>query len=103
MSNLSHEDERRKLFSYPEAKVLEVKKDCVLGRHFHKLKTELFILSTGECKITRNHITEVMELGKIYEVKPNEVHEFEIKEGSILVGLNSKSFDPSDDYKVTPH
>lgn len=97
---LSHEDERRKLFSYPEAKVLEVKKDCVLGSHYHKLKTELFILSKGSCKIMRGYITEKMELGKIYEVKPNEVHEFEIKEGSILIGLNSRPFDPSDDYKV---
>lgn len=108
MLNLTpeHEDERRKLFSFPEAKVLEVKEDCVLGEHYHKLKTELFILIKGSCNLYRsNNNNETgfwvsMKRGIIYKIVPNTYHMFKIQKGSILIGLNSKPFDATDDYKL---
>jgi hypothetical protein len=57
-------------------------------------------LSCGEATLTIQDKEPVsMEIGKIYTVNPGEMHTFDIKKGSILIGLNSKEFDPSDDYK----
>jgi mannose-6-phosphate isomerase-like protein (cupin superfamily) len=96
-----HEDNRRRLTSFPEAKMLEVKEDCILGKHYHKIKTERFLLSCGEATLTIQNKEPVnIEIGKIYTVNPGEMHTFNIKKGSILIGLNSKEFDPSDDYRV---
>lgn len=102
----THEDNRRILESFPEAKVLHVKRDCILGQHYHKLKEERFILSEGFCLLKTRHIdsevqvNDVMVIGKIYTVMPFMYHEFEIVEGSVLIGLNSKPFDETDDYKL---
>jgi D-lyxose ketol-isomerase len=40
-----------------------------------------------------------MQIGKIYTVLPDHHHTFNIKAGSVLVGLNSMPYDPKDDYK----
>jgi GDPmannose 4,6-dehydratase len=97
--NPVHEDSRRKLTSFPEAKMLEVKEDCILGKHYHKIKTEHFLLSHGKAILTIQDKEPVsMEIGKIYTVNPGELHTFDIKKGSILIGLNSKKFDPLDDW-----
>lgn len=108
MQNLTpeHEDQRRTLYSFAEAKVLEVKEDCVLGKHYHKLKTEIFILSKGECTVdycsieNRGLESRKMLIGELHIIEPNTYHEFHIKAGSILIGLNSKPFDAADDYKL---
>ena len=113
MLNLTHSDERRDLCSFPEAKVLNIKQDCILGKHYHKLKTEYFILSEGECILLKSPLpvkveggtsyglTESgkMEIGKLYEISANTYHEFHIKAGSVLIGLNSMPFTGDDDYK----
>lgn len=93
-----HEDERRILESFPEGKVITVKKDCTIGKHYHKIKTERFLLASGSCEMTRNGITEPMLKGVIYVVHPFVYHEFNIKENSVLIGFNSHPYDPSDDY-----
>jgi hypothetical protein len=41
-----------------------------------------------------------MQIGRIYTVKSWTPHWFHLTAGSILVGLNSQPFDPSDDYHV---
>jgi quercetin dioxygenase-like cupin family protein len=94
-----HEDERRVLESFPEAKIITAKKDTVIGKHYHKIKTEKFLLASGTCEIVRNNATEPMIRGVIYSVKPNTYHEFHIKENSVLIGFNSHPYDPTDDYK----
>jgi len=98
--NPVHEDNRRKLTSFPEAKMLEIKEDCILGKHYHKVKTEKFILCQGNALLTVNDQNPIeMEIGKIYTISPGQIHTFKIKKGSILIGLNSKQFDSTDDYK----
>jgi len=95
-----HEDHRRRLHSFPEAKLLEIKEDCVIGDHHHKIKTEKFILCEGEAElIIRDGQTSDMKIGKIYTVLPNQHHTFKVKAGSVLVGLNSMPYDPKDDYR----
>ena len=95
-----HEDHRRRLHSFPEAKLLEIKEDCVIGEHYHKIKTEKFILCEGEANLLiRGLDPQAMKIGKIYTVLPEQHHSFDIKAGSVLVGLNSTSYDPKDDYK----
>ena len=41
-----------------------------------------------------------MEIGRVYTVNPGTLHTFKLRAGSVLVGLNSHAYDPSDDYKV---
>ena len=94
-----HEDDRRKLYSFPEAKLLEIKQDCTIGNHYHKIKTEKFILSEGQAQldIKDDGVTD-MQIGKVYTVLPGQHHSFHIKAGSVLVGLNSMPFSHKDDY-----
>lgn len=95
-----HEDERRILESWPEAKVITAKQDCVLGGHYHKIKTEMFILTSGWAILRFIFSEHVMEVGKIYRIEPKTLHSFEIGEGSVLIGLCSHPYDPTDDYPV---
>lgn len=104
-----HEDERRALYSFPEAKVLEVKEDCVLGKHYHKKKTEVFILTKGECWLKKQYMksdnpkssfNNDLEIGELIVINPFTYHEFHIKAGSVLVGLNSLPFTGDDDFTL---
>lgn len=99
-----HEDERRALQSFPEGKLIRVKKDTMIGGHYHLKKDELFILSEGEAILTLGKAwgREVMpmEIGKVYIVQAGEPHWFNLKAGSVLIGLNSRPYDPSDDHHV---
>jgi GDPmannose 4,6-dehydratase len=93
-----HDDDRRTLEAYPEAKIITAKKDTTIGGHFHKRKTELFILSQGDAMLIREGHMEQMKIGQIYTVVPGVFHEFQIREGSVLVGINSQEYDPADDH-----
>jgi len=99
-----HEDERRILEDWPEAKTITAKEDCVLGNHYHKLKTEKFILIQGEGEIKLDtgfgSIKRKMKIGRLYTVMPFQQHTFTLTKGSVLIGLCSEKFDPSDDYKL---
>jgi quercetin dioxygenase-like cupin family protein len=96
---MTHEDERRVLESWQEAKIITAKENCVLGDHYHKVKTEKFILSSGSATIRRDGTLEIMEIGKIETVEPNVRHSFKLTKGSVLIGLCSHPYDSSDDYK----
>lgn len=95
-----HEDERRILEDWPEAKIITAKQDCQLGNHYHKIKTEKFILINGYASIMRGKEFERMEIGKLYAVEPEINHLFNLKKGSVLIGICSHVFDPTDDYKL---
>jgi GDPmannose 4,6-dehydratase len=95
-----HSDDRRDLRSFPEAKLITAKKDCTLGAHYHSRKTELFMLSEGCGLLVLDAGAIRMEIGRIYTVNPGTWHTFKLKAGSVLVGLNSATYDPSDDYKT---
>lgn len=100
----SHEDDRRTLQSFPEAKVIRAKKDCRIGGHYHLKKDEHFILSEGVgIMVTGLGVdgwSTLMERGEIYTVKAGTPHWFELTAGAVLVGLNSRPYDPTDDYPV---
>jgi len=99
MQNLINEDDRRLLYSFPEGKMLYIKKDCIVGKHYHKIKTEYFILSKGKCLMIIDGKKSNMVIGKLYQINPLQLHEFNIKGGSVLIGLNSHPYNPEDDYK----
>ena len=99
-----HEDERRILEDWPEAKIITAKKDCELGNHYHKIKTERFVLVSGSAtmylnKSDRGYVPERMERGILYTVEPETKHTFFLEKGSVLIGLCSHMFDPNDDYR----
>jgi GDPmannose 4,6-dehydratase len=98
--HIGHSDDRRDLRTFPEAKLIIVKKDCTLGAHYHAKKTELFILSEGSGTIVLEAEATPMEIGRVYAVNPGTLHTFKLRAGSVLVGLNSAAYDPSDDYRI---
>lgn len=95
-----HEDERRILEDWPEAKIITAKKDCVLGNHYHKMKTEKFILISGiiNYKLNNEPKTE-LEWGQVLTVDPGVKHMFEMRAGSSMIGICSHPYNPIDDYK----
>ena len=96
-----HNDDRRDLKSYPEAKLLTLKRDAVIGGHYHVKKDEMFVLTEGSGTIRLGALDAVpMEIGKLYKVAAGTPHWFDLKAGSQLFGLNSLPFDASDDYHV---
>lgn len=102
-SPVINEDDRRKLTAFPEGKMLEIKQDCIVGGHYHKIKTEYFVLTQGKCLLTIIHGVESltqMEIGKLYKILPFEFHSFNIKAGSVLIGLCSHPYDHQDDYYI---
>jgi mannose-6-phosphate isomerase-like protein (cupin superfamily) len=100
----THSDARRDLVSFPEAKVLTLKQDTMIGGHYHLKKEERFILSEGEGLMRIGtgfeQVQTVMQLGRIYTVGRGQYHEFHLTKGSVLVGLNSEPYDPADDYRL---
>ena len=101
---LAHEDDRRKLYEFPVAKRLEAKKDCTIGGHYHKKKTEVFLLAKGKGRLRRRRegkvATEIgMALGEEYWIEPGLWHEFDLKAGSVLVCLATAEHDPADDHQ----
>lgn len=98
-----HEDERRTLEDWPEAKVITAKQDCILGGHYHKIKTEKFILLSGKATLIINTIvgdvSKKMKKSEVYTIDPNVKHSFKLEKGSVLLGLCSHPYDPSDDYR----
>ena len=100
-----HEDNRRKLEDFPEGKLITAKEDCVVGNHYHKIKIEIFVLSSGECKFIKEDVRTGqafefdLEIGELITCYPYEYHEFHLKKGSVLVGLCSHLYDPNDEIK----
>lgn len=96
-----HEDERRILESFPEAKLITAKDDCVLGNHYHKLKTEYFVALSGEIIIRKDceTIGQPMEIGKIEKVSPNQRHSFKMSKDAVMIGVCTHPYDHTDDYR----
>lgn len=102
-----NQDHRRKLTSFPEGKTLEIWEDCIVGEHYHKIKTEKFVLVRGECRhvywdIRGLRVTydSKMFIGSIIIIYPFTYHEFHIKKDSMLWAMCSHPYDPKDDYKL---
>ena len=99
---MTHEDDRRILTSIPykegEIKIIIAKKDCELGNHYHKIKTEKFRLLEGYCEYKLDEIYDSMSKTKPLLVHPNQNHSFAIKKDSILFCICSHPYDENDDY-----
>lgn len=95
-----HSDERRTLEDFPEGKLITAKDKCFLGNHYHKIKTEKFILVKGEGKVSLNddHPSK-LRIGEMITVYPTVMHWFSLTPGSVMIGLCSHPYDPTDDYK----
>ena len=104
----THEDERRKLIDWSDdldiatCKLIIAKEDCTLGNHYHKLKTERFMLLSGRARGTasRERIVHTWDLEefKPYTVSPYLRHSFELKKGAILACLVDKPYSSDDDF-----
>lgn len=97
---MKHEDERRTLEDFPEGKLITANSDCVIGNHYHKVKTELFYLIVGDCEMTLDDQVFDMKIGVGYRVNPLQKHSFKLRIYSKMIGLCSHPYDPTDDYKI---
>ena len=100
---MTHEDDRRILTSIPykegEIKIIIAKKDCELGNHYHKIKTENFRLIEGEAVATiEQKEYDLFFQPKSVFVKPYQKHSFKITKDSILFCICSHPYDENDDY-----
>ena len=99
-----NEDNRRKLIDWSDdfdiatCKIIEAKEDCVLGEHYHKVKTERFMLVSGRGKIERGTEGQQMERHHPYLVLPGIRHRFVLRKGAILICLVDRKYDPNDDF-----
>lgn len=79
-------------------KVIKMHKDGILGNHYHKLKDECFMLVFGSGNISIRGKKQKMIMFNEYFVNKNDEHSFELKKGTVLVGLCSEVFNHEDDY-----
>ena len=100
------EDERRCFIEWIEdadvcsLKVLIMKSDAIVGKHYHKKKDEHFLLLTGTAKKVIIGSEEYTNISAPYKwVAPkNTYHSFDLINGSILLSAATKPFDSVDDY-----
>lgn len=108
---IRHEDERRVLteyisgISFKRAKVLEVKEDSKLGKHYHLENDSSFYLLRGsgryflkplKGKVMENSFVE----GECIFVPRGVIHTFELKKGSILLETCSEIYNGKDEIQV---
>jgi mannose-6-phosphate isomerase-like protein (cupin superfamily) len=108
---LVSEDNRRSLYEFGEgdwkcAKYLDIKSDCVVGGHYHLEKDECFFLVEGRIEhllTSKPDRTEMLVRRDI--IAPDVIliprglfHEFKIKAGSKLIGLQSEHYNKEDDH-----
>lgn len=101
------EDHRRLLIDWNDGidiktcKIVKAKDDCLLGDHYHKEKTERFMLLHGSAKysLDGSDMQQMTPLKPLI-VKPNVVHSFYLTQGSLLLCLVDRLYDESDDYKL---
>lgn len=100
------EDARRSLAEFGNGgtwkvcKVMEIKEDCWVGNHYHKLKDEMFLLIEGSGTFVLEKTTSTEHAPFSLHVPRGSYHAFNLKKGSVLLGLASEMHDPKDDYKI---
>lgn len=102
--NTVSEDRRRRLSEFGEgktwriAKCLEIKENCIIGNHYHKLKDELFLVISGEVTYTLNGEEGSAGPGDLIDVPAGVHHAFICPPGAVLVCLATQLHDPKDDH-----
>lgn len=92
-----HEDSRRRLIdfgSWAETKVLTCKEDCIIGNHYHKLKTEMFYILDG--LVIYDGVDYIP--GMVINVPAFKYHSFNCKAGTRILGFASKPYDKTDEH-----
>jgi len=92
-----HEDHRRSLtamfngeFTAKQIKIIRIKKDSILGNHYHKYR-ECFYVLKGEAKyvlydlILRETKKVILKEGDRLIIDPNIAHKALIKKGTIMI------------------
>jgi len=100
-----HDDNRRKLIEWIDdipfrsAKVVIAKSDERIGHHYHNKKDEVFLLLEGKAKkvIIGDEEEYNISAPKRWYVPKGTYHSFELKKGSILLGVATEPFDPEDE------
>lgn len=103
---ISHTDERRKIYDFAQgefksAKAVIVIDEIPIGDHHHNNKTEEFLLLLGsfiECTVGEQTERNVPAPVKLI-IPPGTYHKFICKRGSILLGVATELFDPTDEIK----
>lgn len=100
-----HEDPRITLIDWNDklpiatVKTIIAKQDCELDNHYHKIKTERFMMLRGKIiyKLERDPWQPMTE-GKPIKVNPGVTHAFKLTKGAILQCLTTHEYDKNDDY-----
>lgn len=98
-----HEDNRRIMASYPEAKLITAKEDCIVGGHYHIEATETFILISGHCELSINKKKVRMKKSVEYKAFPCDWHELKMKAGTVLAVFDNVPYNPKDTYTIYSH
>jgi mannose-6-phosphate isomerase-like protein (cupin superfamily) len=96
---MTHEDERRILEDFAEGKILTLKKDSSVGRHFHKIKTEIFYLIKGGGFVILDGVKKDIIINDPITILPFTKHEFHLRDGSVLLGFCSHEYNSEDDIR----
>lgn len=102
-----HEDNRRIIYDWAEGdfkscKAVIVKESIPIGDHFHRNKTEEFLLLQGEfmeLKVGDEVLKGVKAPWKV-TIPPGLYHKFICTPGSILLGTATQLFDPLDEIRL---
>jgi hypothetical protein len=104
-----HEDERRTLIEYASgtfrvAKVLTAKRNCIVGDHYHAHKDETFLLLSGHANkiVIGDTVIEGVDAPYQFFVPRMHYHLFDLEAGSVLLGVGTEAFDPSDEITGRP-
>lgn len=100
---IKHEDNRRVLtewianFPITTIKILETKKDCELGNHYHRVKQDFFYLLKGKGNFSIGNRYGKFCAGETLTALPLEPHTIFLKKGSILLEASTTPYDKEDE------
>ena len=103
-----HSDERRDLFELfnkkslgfipKQIKIINIKKDSILGNHYHKYKEFFYIMKGSaiyylvDVKNKNNKVTVGLTKGDILVINKNIAHKVDMKKGTITIEGTEKAY-----------
>ena len=118
VSNPKMDDERRTISSFESAEgsfevghfIIKQTTTAPLGNHYHRWKTETFLILEGSGSLTYANVVEVdgkpaysgeltilpLSPGTVVHILPYTAHAFHLREGSLMVCWSSKPYDGQD-------
>lgn len=102
-----HEDDRRVLvewiddFPITTSKVLIMKRDGLVGNHYHNKKIDTFYLLEGEGTYTIGKRNGSFKKGMCLRANKKQAHTFYLTKGSILLEASTTPFNKDDEISIT--